>query len=115
MISLVCLSPPHPSHPQVGSSTNTLNALKIAFADEETQVIYLLTDGRPDQVLTQNGKEGRLSFLKGLLRTGWGRSSSQNREADLVDSDLSSHIHRKLRQEYDQLKAAGYRTSSRPE
>ncbi|EDL14516.1 mCG127215, partial [Mus musculus] len=33
----------------VGSSTNTLNALKIAFADEETQVIYLLTDGRPDQ------------------------------------------------------------------
>ncbi|XP_042551295.1 von Willebrand factor A domain-containing protein 3B [Dipodomys spectabilis] len=34
---------------QVGSSTNTLNALKIAFADKETQVIYLLTDGRPDQ------------------------------------------------------------------
>uniref|UniRef100_A0A8C6GDJ8 von Willebrand factor A domain containing 3B n=1 Tax=Mus spicilegus TaxID=10103 RepID=A0A8C6GDJ8_MUSSI len=34
---------------KVGSSTNTLNALKIAFADEETQVIYLLTDGRPDQ------------------------------------------------------------------
>ncbi|XP_049713205.1 von Willebrand factor A domain-containing protein 3B isoform X2 [Elephas maximus indicus] len=34
---------------QVGSSTNTLNALQIAFADKETQVIYLLTDGRPDQ------------------------------------------------------------------
>ncbi|KAM4867024.1 von Willebrand factor A domain-containing protein 3B isoform 3-T3 [Thomomys bottae] len=37
---------------QVGSSTNTLNALKIAFADKETQVIYLLTDGRPDQPST---------------------------------------------------------------
>ncbi|XP_040585418.1 von Willebrand factor A domain-containing protein 3B isoform X3 [Mesocricetus auratus] len=34
---------------KVGSSTNTLNALKIAFADKETQAIYLLTDGRPDQ------------------------------------------------------------------
>ncbi|XP_030884589.1 von Willebrand factor A domain-containing protein 3B [Leptonychotes weddellii] len=34
---------------QIGSSTNTLHALQIAFADEETQVIYLLTDGRPDQ------------------------------------------------------------------
>ncbi|XP_042639416.1 von Willebrand factor A domain-containing protein 3B [Orycteropus afer afer] len=34
---------------KVGSSTNTLNALQIAFADKETQVIYLLTDGRPDQ------------------------------------------------------------------
>ncbi|KAM5227810.1 von Willebrand factor A domain-containing protein 3B [Ctenodactylus gundi] len=34
---------------EVGSSTNTLNALQIAFADEDTQVIYLLTDGRPDQ------------------------------------------------------------------
>ncbi|EPQ05221.1 von Willebrand factor A domain-containing protein 3B [Myotis brandtii] len=34
---------------QVGSSTNTLHALQIAFADKETQAIYLLTDGRPDQ------------------------------------------------------------------
>nr|XP_048286275.1 von Willebrand factor A domain-containing protein 3B isoform X2 [Myodes glareolus] len=34
---------------KVGSSTNTLNALKIAFADKETETIYLLTDGRPDQ------------------------------------------------------------------
>nr|XP_020141856.1 von Willebrand factor A domain-containing protein 3B isoform X2 [Microcebus murinus] len=34
---------------KIGSSTNTLNALQIAFADKETQVIYLLTDGRPDQ------------------------------------------------------------------
>ncbi|ELV11546.1 von Willebrand factor A domain-containing protein 3B [Tupaia chinensis] len=34
---------------QTGSSTNTLDALQIAFADRETQVIYLLTDGRPDQ------------------------------------------------------------------
>uniref|UniRef100_A0A8C9DTD9 von Willebrand factor A domain containing 3B n=1 Tax=Prolemur simus TaxID=1328070 RepID=A0A8C9DTD9_PROSS len=33
----------------IGSSTNTLNALQIAFADKETQVIYLMTDGRPDQ------------------------------------------------------------------
>lgn len=35
---------------KVGSSTNTLAALQIAFADKETQVIYLLTDGRPDQL-----------------------------------------------------------------
>ncbi|XP_036158174.1 von Willebrand factor A domain-containing protein 3B [Myotis myotis] len=34
---------------KVGSSTNTLHALQIAFADKETQAIYLLTDGRPDQ------------------------------------------------------------------
>ncbi|XP_058523544.1 von Willebrand factor A domain-containing protein 3B isoform X3 [Ochotona princeps] len=34
---------------KVGSTTNTLNALQIAFADKETQAIYLLTDGRPDQ------------------------------------------------------------------
>ncbi|XP_023573310.1 von Willebrand factor A domain-containing protein 3B isoform X2 [Octodon degus] len=34
---------------KVGSSTNTLQALQMAFADQETQVIYLLTDGRPDQ------------------------------------------------------------------
>ncbi|XP_064931553.1 von Willebrand factor A domain-containing protein 3B isoform X4 [Columba livia] len=34
---------------QVGSSTNTLKALQVAFADTDTQAIYLLTDGRPDQ------------------------------------------------------------------
>ncbi|XP_045443207.1 von Willebrand factor A domain-containing protein 3B [Pipistrellus kuhlii] len=34
---------------KVGSSTNTLHALQIAFADNETQAVYLLTDGRPDQ------------------------------------------------------------------
>ncbi|KAM7066700.1 LOW QUALITY PROTEIN: von Willebrand factor A domain-containing protein 3B [Acridotheres tristis] len=34
---------------EVGSSTNTLKALQIALADTETQAIYLLTDGRPDQ------------------------------------------------------------------
>uniref|UniRef100_A0A2K6AFG4 von Willebrand factor A domain containing 3B n=1 Tax=Mandrillus leucophaeus TaxID=9568 RepID=A0A2K6AFG4_MANLE len=34
---------------KIGSSTNTLSALKTAFADKETQAIYLLTDGRPDQ------------------------------------------------------------------
>ncbi|XP_036912725.1 von Willebrand factor A domain-containing protein 3B isoform X2 [Sturnira hondurensis] len=36
---------------KTGSSTNTLSALQIAFADKETQAIYLLTDGRPDQPL----------------------------------------------------------------
>ncbi|XP_054705394.1 von Willebrand factor A domain-containing protein 3B isoform X11 [Grus americana] len=34
---------------EVGSSTNTLKALQIAFADTDTRAIYLLTDGRPDQ------------------------------------------------------------------
>ncbi|XP_074839385.1 von Willebrand factor A domain-containing protein 3B [Carettochelys insculpta] len=34
---------------EVGSSTNTLRALQIALADSDTQAIYLLTDGRPDQ------------------------------------------------------------------
>ncbi|XP_075582774.1 LOW QUALITY PROTEIN: von Willebrand factor A domain-containing protein 3B [Pelecanus crispus] len=42
---------------EVGSSTNTLKALQIALADTDTQAIYLLTDGRPDQppqiILTQ--------------------------------------------------------------
>ncbi|KAM7078089.1 von Willebrand factor A domain-containing protein 3B isoform 2-T2 [Molossus nigricans] len=36
---------------KIGSSTNTVHALQIAFADKETQAIYLLTDGRPDQPL----------------------------------------------------------------
>lgn len=34
---------------QVGSSTNTLKALQLALSDSNTQAIYLLTDGRPDQ------------------------------------------------------------------
>ncbi|KAF2986418.1 hypothetical protein EK904_003682 [Melospiza melodia maxima] len=34
---------------EVGSSTNILKALQIALADTDTQAIYLLTDGRPDQ------------------------------------------------------------------
>ncbi|NWR60007.1 VWA3B protein, partial [Bucorvus abyssinicus] len=34
---------------EVGSSTNTLQALQIALADTNTQAVYLLTDGRPDQ------------------------------------------------------------------
>ncbi|XP_068251272.1 von Willebrand factor A domain-containing protein 3B [Nyctibius grandis] len=34
---------------EIGSSTNTLKALQIALADTDTQAIYLLTDGRPDQ------------------------------------------------------------------
>ena len=31
-------------------STNTLGALRHALADHQTQAIYLLSDGRPDQV-----------------------------------------------------------------
>ena len=31
-------------------STNTLAALRVALADPNTEAIYLLTDGRPDQV-----------------------------------------------------------------
>lgn len=31
-------------------STNTLSALRFALADPKTEAIYLLTDGRPDQV-----------------------------------------------------------------
>nr|XP_060625780.1 von Willebrand factor A domain-containing protein 3B [Anolis sagrei ordinatus] len=34
---------------QVGGSTNTLQALQVALCDYDTQAIYLLTDGRPDQ------------------------------------------------------------------
>ncbi|XP_040281056.1 von Willebrand factor A domain-containing protein 3B [Bufo bufo] len=34
---------------QVGSSTNTLKALQVALTDSNTQAVYLLTDGRPDQ------------------------------------------------------------------
>ncbi|XP_075708714.1 von Willebrand factor A domain-containing protein 3B isoform X2 [Rhinoderma darwinii] len=34
---------------QVGSSTNTLKALQVAFTDGNTRAVYLLTDGRPDQ------------------------------------------------------------------
>ena len=31
-------------------TTNTLEALQLAFKDAETEAVYLLTDGRPDQV-----------------------------------------------------------------
>ncbi|XP_063809397.1 von Willebrand factor A domain-containing protein 3B isoform X2 [Pseudophryne corroboree] len=34
---------------QVGSSTNTLKALQVALSDINTEAVYLLTDGRPDQ------------------------------------------------------------------
>ncbi|XP_072258559.1 von Willebrand factor A domain-containing protein 3B [Pyxicephalus adspersus] len=34
---------------KVGSSTNTLKALQVALSDSNTQAVYLLTDGRPDQ------------------------------------------------------------------
>ncbi|GCB66697.1 hypothetical protein scyTo_0010134 [Scyliorhinus torazame] len=34
---------------QVGGSTNTLGAIRLALADAGTQAVYLLTDGRPDQ------------------------------------------------------------------
>jgi von Willebrand factor A domain-containing protein 3 len=30
--------------------TNTLEAIKFALSDFKTEAIYLLTDGRPDQV-----------------------------------------------------------------
>ncbi|XP_039600619.1 von Willebrand factor A domain-containing protein 3B-like [Polypterus senegalus] len=36
---------------EAGGSTNTLGALRLAFADPGTKAIYLLTDGRPDQPL----------------------------------------------------------------
>uniref|UniRef100_A0A7N5P7Q3 von Willebrand factor A domain containing 3B n=1 Tax=Ailuropoda melanoleuca TaxID=9646 RepID=A0A7N5P7Q3_AILME len=54
---------------QTGSSTNTLHALQIALADEETQVIYLLTDGRPDQnedltLLIKEMEQGRSDLEK---------------------------------------------------
>ena len=32
-------------------STNTLAALRFALADPDTEAMYLLTDGRPDQVM----------------------------------------------------------------
>jgi len=31
-------------------TTNTLEALQFAFKDTETKAVYLLTDGRPNQV-----------------------------------------------------------------
>ncbi|XP_078514366.1 von Willebrand factor A domain-containing protein 3B [Lissotriton helveticus] len=34
---------------QVGSSTNTLQAIQLALADSSTCAVYLLSDGRPDQ------------------------------------------------------------------
>ena len=37
-------------------STNTLAALRFALADPTTEGIYLLTDGRPDQVNQTNKK-----------------------------------------------------------
>ncbi|XP_060269933.1 von Willebrand factor A domain-containing protein 3B isoform X6 [Ovis aries] len=55
---------------KIGSSTNTLSALQIAFADEETQVIYLLTDGRPDQIAD--------GFLKDLASLTGGEFHSYN-------------------------------------
>lgn len=33
-----------------GGSTNTLGALKRALGDSQVHAVYLLTDGRPDQV-----------------------------------------------------------------
>lgn len=41
---------PHFRH-KAGGSTNTLGALSLALAAEDTEAVYLLTDGRPDQVL----------------------------------------------------------------
>jgi len=41
-------------------STNTYGALQHALADPGTQAIYLLTDGRPDQVQAMNAKWWKL-------------------------------------------------------
>ena len=38
-------------------STNTLAALRHALSDPSTQAIYVLTDGRPDQVHTHTNKQ----------------------------------------------------------
>ena len=35
-------------------STNTLAALRFALADPDTEAMYLLTDGRPDQVIDRS-------------------------------------------------------------
>lgn len=35
-------------------STNTLGAIRFALADTGTEGVYLLTDGRPDQVYFQS-------------------------------------------------------------
>ena len=45
-----------------GGSTNTLAALKLALADPQCHAIYLLTDGRPDQVRCRN-LSGLLIFI----------------------------------------------------
>ncbi len=34
-------------------STNTMGALRHALSDPNTQAIYVLTDGRPDQVIVK--------------------------------------------------------------
>jgi len=33
------------------STTNTMGAIRFALSDLNTEAIYLLTDGRPDQVI----------------------------------------------------------------
>lgn len=45
-------------------STNTLAALRFALADAATEGIYLLTDGRPDQV---NFLENKFYFYNKLI------------------------------------------------
>jgi len=40
-------------------STNTLAAIRFALADPATEAIYLLTDGRPDQVKFHTTKKPR--------------------------------------------------------
>ena len=45
-------------------STNTLGALRFALADPATEAIYLLTDGRPDQVRSSLTKTKRILFLR---------------------------------------------------
>ena len=52
-----------------GGSTNTLAALKLALADPQCHAIYLLTDGRPDQVQYGNPSPLLRSYcLKRILQ-----------------------------------------------
>jgi hypothetical protein len=49
-------------------STNTLAALRFALADPATEAIYLLTDGRPDQVKLFNKRITKKTRAKFYFR-----------------------------------------------
>lgn len=48
-------------------STNTLAALRYALADPATEAIYLLSDGRPDQVKFYSIEKTKTEFLLNIL------------------------------------------------